>query len=238
MATGPRWMNALSKTLAEFPKSTIYTLSTVNASADPPIPHARSIVHRSFISRSEDIKLLVSTTDIRTPKIHEIRSIQPSNSSSAEIVWWIKESSEQYRFNGVMHILPHPDHPLAKEFPRTRLSPGRNDKGEDWDWEKERIRIFDEKMGPELRASFARPTPGTIMGSYEEADKWVKELPKTGEVGDDDKLKALIDVAVRNFALLVLEPIEVEWLELGVVPNRRTKYKKVDGGWEEAIVVP
>lgn len=87
-----------------------------------------------------------------------------------------------------------------------------------------------------LRATFARPTPGTLMDSYEEANKWPETAPTRGEAeGAEQKV---VDEALVNFALVVLDPSEVDFLELDPIPNRRTKWIKKGDGWDEQIVVP
>jgi len=217
--------------------STVYSYATVDATMPlNPIPHVRSVVHRTFISPSENTHLLAFTTDVRTPKVKE--AVKGSD-SRGEIMWWIAGSSEQYRFNGVVHILPHPAHPLAKIFPAERLAPEKAEDGGSWDWEKERLRLFDEKMSPDLRASFVRPAPDTVLQSYDEAGKWPQTLPKSYEIEEGDgKTKALVEEALRNFSVVVFEPQQVDWVELGVVPNRRTKFEKTGEEWKEWIVVP
>jgi len=233
----PDWFKALAEVLSKSPKSTIYTVATVDASATLPVPRVRSIVHREFLSPSENLPLLVSTTDIRTPKIRELLSI--SGGPNAEIVWWLSDASEQYRFSGIIHILPRPDHELFPKFPGKRLAPEKDENGASFDWETERLRVFNEKMGPALRASFCRPTPGSKIGSYDEGDAWPTKLPKTYEVlNEDEKVKAEVAQAVNNFSLMVLEPVRVERVELAVIPNRRTQYQKEGNQWKETIVVP
>jgi len=47
------------------------------------------------------------------------------------------------------------------------------------------------------------------------------------------------ETALGNFALLVVDPNEVDYIELGAVPNRRTRFWKTsDGAWEEEALVP
>lgn len=160
-----------------------------------------------------------------------------------------------------MHVLPRPDHPLTAKFPAKRLAPAKDEDGkEDFDWEKERVKTFNEKIGATLRAWWAHPTPGSTMASYEEAEGWVKKLPKTYEVEDaDEETKAQVAKAVGNFTLLVMEPIvggcalidtisvyapaynrlcTVERVQLGTSPNRRTKYELQGEEWKETILAP
>jgi len=229
------WFTALSDALRESPKSTVYCVSTVDTASNPPVPRVRNVVNREFLSPSPNLPLLVATTDIRTPKVRELSSGAPIT----EVAWWIEDVREQYRLSGVMHLLPHPLHPLINSFPGERLAPSKDETGAQFEWEKERIRVFDEKMSGPLRAWFAHPTPGGPLQSYEDAAGWTRSLPKSYEVDDgDEATRKEVDEALRNFALMVLEPITVERLELGTVPNRRTQFRRNDQEWLESIVVP
>jgi len=65
-------------------------------------------------------------------------------------------------------------------------------------------------------------------------------LPRRADARDEATRK-LIDAALENFALVVLEPLHVDLVELAVIPNRRTVWKKKESeeeGWEEGLVVP
>jgi pyridoxamine 5'-phosphate oxidase len=91
-----------------------------------------------------------------------------------------------------------------------------------------------------MRASWARPAPRTLIPSYDEGRKWPTELPKIGQ-GDNETEQKNIEFALSNFALLLLDPYEVDYVELGVQPNQRTIYTRTDdedGSWSETIVVP
>jgi len=89
-----------------------------------------------------------------------------------------------------------------------------------------------------MRASWVRPPPGSPISSYEEGKAWPKSLPKHGEEDGDEERK-LVEIALSNFALVILEPERVDYVELGVQPNQRTVYILSEGGeWREQIVVP
>lgn len=77
------------------------------------------------------------------------------------------------------------------------------------------------------------------MKDGSETVKWPKGLPKLGE-GTSREEESLIQLAYSNFAILLLDPHRVDWVELGVQPNRRTVFtKQPDGnGWKEQMVVP
>jgi len=113
--------------------------------------------------------------------------------------------------------------------------------GSTLDWEAKRVEVF-ESMSGHMRASWARPIPGSPILSvqgYDTAKQWPQALPKLSEVGqgDDEKWK-LVQGALTNFALVIIDPLEVDHVELGVVPNRRTRYEWVGDNWVEQIVVP
>jgi len=75
------------------------------------------------------------------------------------------------------------------------------------------------------------------MASYEEAKRWPETAVKRGEAKEEEE-KRVVEEALVNFALVVLDPTEVEFLELGPIPNRRTRWTKKGDQWEEQIVVP
>lgn len=107
-------------------------------------------------------------------------------------------------------------------------------------WERVRIDTFNNKMGGALRASFCRPTPGSeLPGGYESGKDWPETLPRSTDVPNgSDEEKNLIE-ALNNFALIVLEPVKVDRIELSVTPNRRTSWTlKANGIWTETILVP
>lgn len=62
-----------------------YALASVCGGA----PHVRHVVHRGFL---RDSTTLVTTTDVRAPKVEEIRA-QPA----VELAWWIAPAKVQVR---------------------------------------------------------------------------------------------------------------------------------------------
>ncbi|KAG9028492.1 hypothetical protein FRB95_006393 [Tulasnella sp. JGI-2019a] len=240
MGTLPRWYTTLSDVVSKNPKFTNYTLATVDATLNPPVPRLRNLVHRSFIHSGAQIPLLVSTTDIRTPKVTQLFSISGSSDPNAELCWWIADANEQWRFSGRLHVLPHPDHSLTAQFPAQRLAPERDEDGSEFGWEKERLKTFNEKMGGALRAWFAHEVaPGSTLQSYDDLKQWPISLPKSYEVEEgDEKMKEHMEGELENFALMVMEPMVVERLEFNPVPNHRTKYERDGGVWKECIIAP
>lgn len=114
-----------------------------------------------------------------------------------------------------------------------------NDKAK-FDWEKERRRMF-ESMSGHMRASWVRPIPGSRLVA-KGAEAWSSTLPKLSEAeaGGDEHTLELVKKAFTNFALVVIEPSRIDYVELGVVPNRRTIFEKnhEEGGWIEQAVAP
>lgn len=94
-------------------------------------------------------------------------------------------------------------------------------------------------MSSHMKATWCRPVPGSrLEGGYEESKKWLVKLEEPKE-SDSEETKKNWQTALDNFALLIIEPQEVDFLELGVVPNRRTLYRRTkDGLWESDALVP
>lgn len=106
------------------------------------------------------------------------------------------------------------------------------------DWEAKRRETFDELSG-HMRASWCRPTPGSPLESYDKAKEWPETVKKLSELdGATEEERKQTEVAFGNFALLLVDPTAVDYVELGVVPNQRTFFKKEGEKWAEQIVVP
>jgi len=264
LQSAPRWMLEIDKALKKDTKSTTYQLATIEIGAPeiPPTPHVRSLVHRGFLSlRSATQTLLLTTTDIRTPKTKQI-----AQNARVEIAWWIPGTQEQFRIAGKAYV--YPSHEFSKdtavapevtesdigegektlmEVAAQKLAwdfPARELGGESFDWEAKRVEVFEEMSG-HMKASWARPIPGTpLPGGYSAAKAWPETLPKLSEVKAGEagsETKGQVEYALKNFALVVIDPLEVDYVELGTVPNQRTKFHKESGGegkWVEEIVVP
>lgn len=206
---------------------TAYALSTLENSK----PRVRHCIHRAFLSPTPNLPLLIGTTDARSPKASQI-----DVNDNVELAWWIADANEQYRIQAKAHIFTDASHPLYNKFPISRFAENATNV---INWEKERVTSYNDRMGGVLRASFFRPVPGSpLVGGYEAGNTWPASLPKSYEVQFGSKESTQVEAALKNFALLVLEPYGVERLELGVTPNRRTCWTLVDGEWKEEIVVP
>ena len=154
-----------------------------------------------------------------------------------EGVFWIESALEQYRVTGKMSIIPTPAHPYYAQFDPSRGPALTALKNEGIDWEKKRVESFDS-MSPHMKATWCRPVPGSKLdGGYEEGKKWPEKLPKLGEARNEEEKKNL-ERALGNFALMVIDPVEVDLVEYGVIPNQRTKFTREGEKWVEQIVVP
>ena len=105
----------------------------------------------------------------------------------------------------------------------------------DFDFDKKRKELFDS-MSPGMRASWCEPlAPGSPIASWEEQKGWPRKVPVDPET-DEDRKNA--EFALGNFALMLFEPTRVDWVELGIQPNRRTVFTREEEGWVEQLVVP
>jgi hypothetical protein len=171
--------------------------------------------------------------------------------SRAEVVWWIEGTKQQFRIIADIHIVPTPSHPLHSSFKKSlsNAEPGSAlHLFKECDWEARRIEMF-KSMSASMKASWCRPTPGSqIEGGQEEAKRWPErvEEPKPGlpnEKSDHSEARRTWDMALGNFALVIIDPIEVDFLDLWSLPDRRTLFTKRKGAsrddvWMEEALVP
>jgi pyridoxamine 5'-phosphate oxidase len=196
------------------------------------------MIHRGFLSPSSHPShpLLLTSTDIRTPKATQLLA-----NPLVEVCWWIGPSQEQFRLAARTTIVPAPNETLLGAAASKRLSDlaGSHFADGEVDWEKKRVEMFDGMSG-HMKASWVRPVPGTKMpgsGGYDEAKNWPEKLPKLGKAEnkeDEEHLKT----ALGNFALVVFDPYDVDYVELAVVPNQRTRFIREADSWKEEILVP
>jgi hypothetical protein len=98
---------------------------------------------------------LVATTDIRSPKVRELREV----SDQASICWWHPTPNTQFRIKGAVRVI------------------GPEEAG----WDDKRKETWD-KMSGHLRATFARPNaPGSPMDRYEQGEEWEETIPASEE---------------------------------------------------------
>ncbi|KAI0352289.1 hypothetical protein OH77DRAFT_1428836 [Trametes cingulata] len=234
MSAAPRWVEAINKALShpDNKGKIIYQVATVDAQG---APHVRSQVHRAFTKPDgrPDLPLLVTSTDARTPKVEQLRANQ-----RVEIAWWMEGSQDQFRLTGFARTFPSPSasgdisHPTPIPEGAVAL---KTLESQGFDWEAKRRELFN-KMSPGMRASWCVPQPpGSAIGSYEEQKEWPRQVPSEPE-SEEDKKNA--EIALSRFALMLIEPFQVDWVELGIQPNRRTVFTREGEKWTEQLVVP
>ncbi|KAI0640261.1 hypothetical protein C8Q77DRAFT_1069981 [Trametes polyzona] len=230
----PRWVEAINKALShpDNKGKVIYQVATVDARN---VPHVRSQVHRAFLNPEgrPDLPLLVTSTDARSPKVSQIRANQ-----RVELAWWMEGSQDQFRISGFAHVFPSPSAPGDASRPTPIPAEAialKTLEQQGFDWDKKRIEVFN-KMNPGMRASWCAPQPpGSAIASYEEQKAWPREVPQEPE-SEEDKKNA--ETAQTNFALMLFEPVEVDWVALGIQPNRRTVFTRDGEKWNEQLVTP
>lgn len=217
------------------------------ATLDPisPFPHVRSHIFRTFLEseKKPSLPLLVTTTDIRTPKIQQMLA-----NPHAELAWWIEPTQEQFRISGLTTVVPEPGHTLHDAFLRSAPSALPKPEGlvatgmlalkdSGIDWEGKRVEVF-KMMSPYMRAAWCRPTPGSPLDTAEGTDKWpVRVDPPTADSKEEDRENWT--KALKNFALVIIDPDRVDYVEMAVKPNRRWYFTRTpEGSWEELAVVP
>ncbi|KAF8899333.1 hypothetical protein BD779DRAFT_1667018 [Infundibulicybe gibba] len=222
------WKSILSAILADHPKSTVIQIATTDSHTGA--PRVRSHIFRKFLAAAQapHLPLLVTTTDIRAPKVAQLLA-----SPRVEVVWWIPDAQTQFRIAGAARLVPHPAHELYPQCAAVLADKGAGGgvgalARESFDWPAEAERVF-ASLSPYTRASWCKPVPGSPLSNPEEARGWPEQVDAPGEQWD---------AALRNFALLVVDPDDVDVVELGVVPNRRTRFWIRDGEWAEQALVP
>lgn len=185
--------------------------------------------------------MLISSTDVRTPKVDQILS-----NPNTEAAWWIEGTQEQFRITGRVSLVTSPHHQLYKVTREQLLNNAKVDpegglaalKPAEYDWETKRTEVF-KKMSAHMKASWCRPTPGSVLeDGPDEAKKWPERVEEPKE-GDNEEARKNWSAAMGNFALVVIEPSEIDYLTMAVVPNRRFNFARaVEGGWNEVEVVP
>lgn len=233
----------------------VYQVATIDASLTP---HVRSQVHRGFaIPRSSPSSpLLLSSSDARAPKIAQMHV-----SERVEVAWWMEGSQDQFRILGRARVVSSPGIGLTNVLnPATSANEEEmlgvkvlHQAGEDgegnaglgsdgmFNWEKKRQDVF-EAMRPGMKATWCRPVaPGAVLSSYDDVLKWPKAVPYKHELTfEEDKRNYAI--ALGNFAMVVLEPLRVDWVQMGEHPNKRTlftrKHEEGEVKWIEEILAP
>ena len=68
-------------------------------------------------------------------------------------------------------------------------------------------------------------------------DEWPTTVKKLSDAKTDEE-KTLAQEAFKNYALVILEPSEVDWVQMSIQPNRRTRFRRFGEEWKEEVIVP
>ncbi|KAI0701236.1 pyridoxamine 5'-phosphate oxidase-domain-containing protein [Cerioporus squamosus] len=233
-SSAPRWIEAINKALSlpDNKGKIIYQVATIDATNTPRV---RSQVHRGFLSPEgrDDLPLLVTSTDTRTPKVSQVHGNQ-----RVELCWWMEGSQDQFRITGFAHIHPSPTPGISSPTPIPDEAIALNLLAKQgFNWEAKRKEVF-AGMKPEMRASWCTPNPpGTPISSYEEQKGWTQSVPLEDEAKTDED-KRNLEISLRNFALMLFEPVQVDWVALGIQPNKRIVFRRQGELWVEQLVNP
>jgi pyridoxamine 5'-phosphate oxidase len=151
-------------------------------------------------------------------KVSEIKE-----NPSVELVWWFAKAQEQFRISGKADMVFDPSHGVEE-----------GDLGGGIDWEEKRREMFDQ-VRDVTRAAFAQPAPDTPLKGIDLKD-WPEKLPKLNDAKGEEEV--WVKMALKNCVLLIIEPDIVDYLELGVMPRRRTRFEWKKTGWEKMDLVP
>jgi len=220
----------------------VFQLATIDEAGRP---HVRSHIHRAFLvpPSRPTCPLLITSTDIRTPKVQQI-----AHADTVELAWWVGATADQFRISGRARVFAAPGHPISESVPVPIPRHGTGAPDDDcaginaleesgFDWDHKRRELFDA-VSEQMRASWCRPPPGRpLEGGYEEMNDWPAKVPKPGEA-KTEKEKELAELAFSSYALVVIEPSYVDWVQMAIRPNRRTFFIREGDDWKEVAVVP
>ena len=190
-----------------------YALATIQKGSHV-APRVRYVVHRGFLGDSD---CLLTTTDVRSEKGKQMGMEQRV---PVELAWYIAAERIQFRIRGQAFLIVQVD-----ENTRDVTSPTTEGY---WpatqDWKAERMRMW-QSLSPEMQQSFVGPSPGTPLSSaFPDSDSQAATKRQNSDISP-------------NFALLVIEPSEVDQLDLSTF--RRTIYtREKSGDWSHVEVVP
>lgn len=132
------------------------------------------MIHRGLTLASN---IFLATTDVRMQKANQL-----AKEPSMEFAWWIKETNIQFRVQGRAYVVPNDlETPSDKLKECVKQMGGQGDEADAQWWIEEKNRQW-EKMSGHLRASFARPTPGTPLKEVDrKPEDWAESIPAKGE---------------------------------------------------------
>lgn len=164
-------------------------LATVNAENRPA---NRTVVFRGFYGNADCLKFAI---DSRSEKVHQIVG-QPW----AEACWYFTETREQFRLNGLLHLVQADNADMALQQARQAS------------W---------QELSDNARLQFAWDNP---------------RKPRTQDSNFNPPAPSPVE-PLANYCLLLLEPMQVDYLNLLGNPQNRYIYSR-DDGWKVEEVNP
>ncbi|KAF1994815.1 hypothetical protein P154DRAFT_446808 [Amniculicola lignicola CBS 123094] len=264
------WKSTFNQQISKM-ESPEFVLSTVTAapagSPVPYVPRARFCIFRGFWTELPENKhndaeknpkafesdCPTFTTDVRMEKVgqlfgtgagHAEKSTQIQGSGGGgpvEAVWWIKETSTQWRISGKAFVVAEDIEGdedssgvrTVKSEVGKRMRVVDESKESDWSWNRELTATFGNQS-PGIQASFRGPPPG----------KPVTEPYDSGKLRLGAKVDGLHDpIARKHFRVVIIIPEVVEQTDLSdPATARRFRYTYVasdsDGGWKTEELWP
>ena len=194
------------------------------------------VLYRQFLHTKQygaSLPLIMICTHAQTAKADQLIA-----NSKVGICWWFNDAVQQFRIRGRAYIILNPKHEIAYKPPRPpfELEDGRS-------WDEERIRCFEHDIDFKLRGWFARGAPGEVIeGGYESWPGRPFGLHPTVEEAESEEEKHQIRKADLDFAIIVIEPVEIDVAELGMQPVRRRIWSRKEAGgryhWDSVAVIP
>jgi pyridoxamine 5'-phosphate oxidase len=233
------------------------------SSPTPYVPRARNCIFRGFWAelpenkhndapkneRIYESELPTFTTDVRMNKPFELFSSSSGHAKDekqsqgsggggpVEAVWWVKgDVMHQWRIKGQAFVIAND---IEDEGEQSKESSGvrtvKSELGsrmrivkeqgkESWSWKREVTGHFGN-MSPAMRGSFKNPPPGQPVDQPYDTEH-LKPGQKVEDLEDE--------IARTNFRVVVIEPEEVEDLDLSDPINARRqvyRYDDATGQW-------
>lgn len=223
----------------------VYQVGTIDTKRGT--PRVRTQAHRALLSPkgSPNLPVFLTSTDVRSEKVEHILA-----NPAVEVVWWLDGTMEQFRITGRAFIVPAKEHPLhdvsfawLPKFPAIAQIHVKGAEGSDgvgYDWEKKRVEVF-EQSPPGLKATLlVNEQPGSVIASYDLLKKYPTAVPKLDDAKSEED-RSNWHKALSNLALMLIEPIQVERLQLTESPNRITLFTRSGDAaheWKEEVLVP
>ena len=94
-----------------------------------------------------------------------------------ELAWWIEPPAVQFRITGKGYpILPDPKDCRSISAESVQALGAKGKEADLGFWKDKRMEAWKKEMSGHLRASFARPAPGTPLSEVESPDTWPEKL--------------------------------------------------------------